>query len=85
MKLPITFEEFRRNPIAGVTFLMLMVVSFLYYDQRETTNEIILELRTERKEQAIKIDNLTIQLKRTDSALAVAVTELRILTKLGRL
>ena len=85
MKLPITFEQFRKNPIAAVTFLMFVVVSYLYVDQRNTTNEIITELRTERAIQAEKIDRLTIQLRKTDSALAVAVTELRVLSKLKRI
>ncbi len=84
MKLPITFEQFRKNPIAAVTFLMFVVVSYLYVDQRNTTNEIITELRTERLVQAEKIDRLTIQLRKTDSALAVAVTELRVLSQLKR-
>jgi hypothetical protein len=85
MKLPITFEQFRKNPIAAVTFLMFVVVSYLYVDQRNTTNEIITELRTERIVQAEKIDRLTIQLRKTDSALAVAVTELRVLSQLKRI
>ncbi len=85
MKLPITFEQFRKNPIAAVTFLMFVVVSYLYVDQRNTTNEIITELRTERTVQAEKIDRLTIQLRKTDSALAVAVTELRVLSQLKRI
>jgi len=85
IKSPITFQEFKKNPIAGVTFAMLLVVSYLYVDQRNTTNEIIAELRQERAIQAIKIDKLNYQLKRTDSALAVAVTELRVLSKVGKL
>ena len=85
MKLPITFEQFRKNPIAAVTFLMFVVVSYLYVDQRNTTNEIITELRAERTIQAEKIDRLTIQLRKTDSALAVAVTELRVLSQLKRI
>jgi hypothetical protein len=85
MKLPITFEQFRKNPIAAVTFLMFVVVSYLYVDQRSTTQEIITELRTERTVQAEKIDRLTIQLRKTDSALAVAVTELRVLSQLKRI
>jgi hypothetical protein len=85
MKLPITFEQFRKNPIAAVTFLMFVVVSYLYVDQRNTTQEIITELRTERTIQAEKIDRLTIQLRKTDSALAVAVTELRVLSQLKRI
>ncbi len=85
MKLPITFEQFRKNPIAAVTFLMFVVVSYLYVDQRNTTQEIIIELRTERTVQAEKIDRLTIQLRKTDSALAVAVTELRVLSQLKRI
>jgi hypothetical protein len=85
MKLPITFEQFRKNPIAAVTFLMFVVVSYLYVDQRNTTQEIITELRTERTVQAEKIDRLSIQLRKTDSALAVAVTELRVLSQLKRI
>ena len=85
MKLPITFEQFRKNPIAAVTFLMFVVVSYLYVDQRNTTEEIITELRLERQVQAEKIDRLTIQLRKTDSALAVAVTELRVLSQLKRI
>jgi hypothetical protein len=85
MKLPITFEQFRKNPIAAVTFLMFVVVSYLYVDQRNTTQEIITELRIERQVQAEKIDRLTIQLRKTDSALAVAVTELRVLSQLKRI
>lgn len=85
MKLPITFEQFRKNPIAAVTFLMFVVVSYLYVDQRNTTQEIITELRTERTIQAEKIDRLSIQLRKTDSALAVAVTELRVLSQLKRI
>jgi hypothetical protein len=85
MKLPITFEQFRKNPIAAVTFLMFVVVSYLYIDQRNTTQEIITELRLERAVQAEKIDKLTLQLRKTDSALAVAVTELRILSQLKKI
>jgi hypothetical protein len=85
IKSPLTFKEFTKNPVAGVAFAMLLVVSYLYLDQKTTTNEIIAELRQERAIQAVKIDKLTCQLKRTDSALAVAVTELRVLSKVGKL
>jgi hypothetical protein len=31
MKLPIDFEQFKSDPTKAITFLMLVVVSVLYY------------------------------------------------------
>jgi len=30
MKLPVTFEQFSKDPVKAVTFCMLVVVAYLY-------------------------------------------------------
>jgi len=32
--IPVSFEQFRKNPIAAVAFCMLLAVSYLYVDLR---------------------------------------------------
>ena len=85
MKLPISYDQFKKNPITAVTFCMLVVVGYLYVDSKSNEkarlkdcSEEVIDLRNELR---------TIQNKQrlTDSALASAVTELKILSKLGRI
>ena len=77
--LPVSFEQFKKNPVAAVAFCMLLAVSYLYMDLRasnqtqidECKKEIV-ALRAEQK-QAYKM------LKTADSALSAAIPELRII------
>lgn len=83
--LPISFDQFRKNPVAAVAFCMLLAVSYLYMDLRannqtqidECKKEIV-ALRAEQK-QAYKM------LKTADSALSAAITELRIINSMKKL
>lgn len=83
--LPIGFDQFRKNPVAGVAFCMLVAVSYLYMDLRSSNQSQIDEckkelavLRAEQK-QAYKL------LKTADSALSAAITELRIINSMKKL
>lgn len=83
--LPISFAEFKRNPVAGVAFCMLVAVSYLYYDgktsylgQIEKSNQKIDALE-------IKVDRMGAVLKKSDSALSAAITELRIINTVKKL
>ena len=83
--LPVSFDQFRKNPVAAVAFCMLLAVSYLYMDLRannqtqidECKKEIV-ALRAEQK-QAYKM------LKTADSALSAAITELRIINSMKKL
>lgn len=75
MTLPVNFNEFKKNPIAAVTFCMLAVVGFLYYDSISTRKEIILDCKKISETQATKIESMERQLKRTDSLLAIYTYE----------
>ena len=83
--LPVSFSEFKKNPIAAVAFCMLLAVSYLYMDLRSSNQSQIDEckkelavLRAEQK-QAYKL------LKTADSALSAAITELRIINSMKKL
>lgn len=83
--IPVSFEQFKKNPVAAVAFCMLVAVSYLYMDLRASNQTQIDEckkelavLRAEQK-QAYKL------LKTADSALSAAITELRIINSMRKL
>jgi hypothetical protein len=83
-KTPITFEQFSKDPVKGLLFIALLAVGGLYIDGRMNYQSQI----TKHEDKIIllenKIDLLTTALKRSDSALAVTVTKLEILTQMQK-
>jgi hypothetical protein len=82
--LPISFEQFKKNPVAGVAFIALAGITYLYYDLRsgyvgqiEASNKKIEMLD-------VKMDRMAAALKKSDSALSAAITELRIINTMKR-
>ena len=84
LKPPISFEQFSKDPVKGLLFITLIVIGYLYIDGKMNYQAQI----TKHEEKIIvlenKIDLLSIALKRSDSALAVAVTKLEILTQINQ-
>jgi hypothetical protein len=85
MKLPVNFNEFKNNPIAAVAFTMLLAVGYLYFDLRSTDKEQIDKANTKIDILDVKIDKLTYALKRSDSCLAAAMTEIRIMQTMKKI
>jgi hypothetical protein len=83
--VPVSFEQFKKNPVAAVAFCMLVAVSYLYMDLRSSNQTQIDECRKEmavlrqEQRQAYKL------LKTADSALSAAITELRIINEMKKL
>ena len=84
IKTPINFEQFSKDPVKGLLFIVLMAVGYLYVDGKMNYQSQI----TKHEEKIVllenKVDLLTTALKRSDSALAVAVTKLEILTLMNQ-
>ena len=83
--LPVSFDQFRKNPVAAVSFCMLVAVGYLYFDLRTGYKEQIDQAHSKIDALDIKIDKLSRQLKISDSALSAAVTEIRIMKTLNKL
>lgn len=85
VKGPITFREFSKDPVKGLLFIVLIAIGYLYVDgklnytsQIERQNQKIELLET-------KVDQLTNQLRRSDSALAAAISKIAVLQELGKI
>lgn len=85
MKLPISYEQFKKNPITAVTFCMLVVVGYLYVDSKSSEKNRLKDCTQELNDLRIELKTIQNKQRLTDSALASAVTELKILSKLGRI
>lgn len=84
-KLPISFKEFSKDPVKGLLFIVILAVGYLYVDgklnytgQIENQGKKIEVLET-------KVEVLTNQLRRSDSALAAAVSKITVLQELGKI
>ena len=83
--LPISFDDFKKNPVAGVAFCMLLAVSYLYYDVKTGYGDQIEKSNQKIDALEIKVDKMAYALKKSDSALAAAITELRIINTVKKL
>jgi len=85
VKPPITFSEFSKEPVKGLLFIVIIAIGYLYVDSKVNYNSQI-----EKQGQKIliletKIDALTNQLRRSDSALSAAVSKITVLQELGKI
>ena len=83
--LPVSFEQFKKNPVAAVAFCMLAAVSYLYLDLKSVYKYQIQNLNIKLENYDVKLDKMNYALKRSDSTLASAITELRIITTVKKL
>ena len=83
--LPVSFDQFRKNPVAAVAFCMLLAVSYLYMDLRSGYKEQIEKSNQKIDALDLKIDRLSYALKKSDSPLAAAITEIRIMNTMKKL
>jgi len=85
VKSPITFKEFSKDPVKGLLFIVIIAIGYLYYDGKINYTEQI-----EKQGQKIvlletKIDQLSDQLRRSDSALSGAISKITVLQELGKI
>ena len=85
MKLPVSYKEFKKDPVKALLFITLSAIGYLYIDNKmnyqgqiETCYDKTIVLES-------KVEKLNYKINRADSALAVATTKLKILTKLNKI
>lgn len=83
--LPITFAEFAKEPVKGVMFLCLVAVGYLYIDLKLNYNNQIEKQGQKIELLETKIDQLTQQLRKSDSLQSSANSKLLILQELGKI
>ncbi len=83
--LPISFEQFSKDPIKGFLFITLIAIGYLYVDQKMQYTEQIESQGNKIEKLEAKIDALSIQLKRSDSLLSATTSKILVLQELGKI
>jgi hypothetical protein len=85
IKSPITFKEFSKDPVKGLLFIVLIAIGYLYVDIKLSNKDIQDKQNTKIESLEVKVDGLTNQLRRSDSALSAAVSKINVLQELGKI
>ena len=72
MALPINFEQFAKDPLKGIMFLIVCAVGYLYVDNKMNLNSQIEKCDKNVEQVYQKIDILEDKLRKSDSTLARA-------------
>lgn len=82
MKLPINFEQFAKDPVKALFFLVILAVGYLYIDNRMNYTEQIEKCGVQVHELYEKIEVLELKLHKSDSTLARATAKLEMLNEI---
>lgn len=85
VKLPISFKEFAKEPVKGLMFICIIAVGYLYVDIKMSNSSIQKQLNEKITKLEIKVDELTNQLRKSDSALSAAASKITVLQELGKI
>lgn len=85
IKPPITFKEFAKEPVKGLLFIVIIAIGYLYVDGKINYNNQIENQGKKIELLESKVDALSQQLRRSDSALSAAVSKITVLQELGKI
>ena len=85
IKPPITFKEFSKDPVKGLLFIVLVAIGYLYVDIKLSNKDIQDRQNQKIESLDVKIDALTNQLRKSDSALSAASSKITVLQELGKI
>ena len=83
--LPISFKEFAKEPVKGLMFICLVAVGYLYVDGKVNYSNQIEKQGKKIEVLETKLDVLTNQLRKSDSALSSAMSKIATLQELGKI
>jgi hypothetical protein len=83
--LPISFGEFAKEPVKGMLFLVIIAIGYLYIDGKINYTSQIEKQGVKIDALELKIDNATMNLKRSDSLLSASLAKLTTLQELGKI
>jgi len=85
MKLPVTFDQFIKDPVKGLLFLVILALGYLYRDATNQMNKanILCEKRLARCE--LELKKMAIMLKTQDSVCSALTTEIKLYREFGKI
>ncbi len=79
MKLPITFEQFSKDPTKGLLFLVIVAIGYLYVDIKLSNSDLIGKYDERVAGQDQKIELLTEHVRRSDSTLGYMISKVEMM------
>ena len=85
VKSPLSFKEFAKEPVKGLLFIVIVAVGYLYVDGKVNYTKQIESQNVKIEKLERKIETLSEQLRKSDSALAAALSKISVLQDLGKI
>ena len=82
MALPVSFEQFAKDPLKAIMFLVVCAVGYLYVDNKMNLNAQIEKCDKNVQELNVKTDILEERLRKSDSTLARAGAKLEMISQI---
>jgi len=79
MKTPITFEQFSKDPVKGLLFIVIVAIGYLYIDIKMNYSEQVGKCDEEVVRLNQKVDVLTEHVRKSDSTLGYMVSKVEML------
>lgn len=76
MKLPISFEQFSKDPVKGLLFILIVAVGYLYVDIKMSAKDQLGKCDDEVQLLNQKVDKLTNHVRRSDSTLGYSIAKI---------
>ena len=85
VKSPISFKEFAKEPVKGLMFICIIAVGYLYVDIKLSNNAAQKAQNIKIEKLEAKVEQLTDQLRKSDSTLSAAASKIAVLQQLGKI
>lgn len=85
VKPPITFKEFSKDPVKGLMFICIVAVGYLYVDIKMSNTAIVEKQDAKIEVMEVKVDQLTDQLRKSDSTSSALASKIAVLQQLGKI
>lgn len=79
MKLPINFEQFSKDPVKGLLFIVIVAIGYLYIDIKMNYSDQIEKSDTQNIQLNEKVEKLTEHVRRSDSTLGYMISKVEML------
>jgi hypothetical protein len=84
-KLPVSYKDFVKDPVKALLYIALAAIAGLYIDGKVSSYSQISRQNEKIEVMEVKVDNLTSQLRKSDSTLAAASAKFALLQELGKI
>lgn len=85
VKPPISFKEFSKDPVKGLMFICIIAVGYLYVDIKMSNQDIVKKQDAKIEILETKVDQLTSQLRKSDSTASALASKITVLQELGKI